>query len=60
MKYYLFDGEPGWSGFKIVEFEDRNKMIDCVRELEIKNERLPTVFYGDKLQFEPAEIKLTK
>ena len=57
-KYFFFDGEPGWSGFKIIEFagHEHDAMIDKVREFHERHERLPTVFYGTRLSFEPAEI----
>lgn len=58
MKYYLFDGEPGWSGFKIIEYQEHEyeKMIDKVRDYHLTNDRTPTVFLGHKLEFAPAEI----
>jgi hypothetical protein len=55
-KFYVFCGRPGWTGFEIKETFDYAEMIEMVRKLEHQNEFLPTVFYGEKLEFEPAEI----
>jgi hypothetical protein len=56
MKFYFFDGRPGWTGFKIVEIDTYDAMIEAVRKFHEHHEFLPTVYYGQKLEFEPAEI----
>jgi hypothetical protein len=56
MKYYFFDGSPGWTGFKIVEFTSYDDMIEAVRRFHLAHDFLPTVYHGTKLEFEPAEI----
>jgi hypothetical protein len=55
-KYYFFDGWPGATGFKIVEFDNYDAMIEAVRKFEKSNEYLPTVYYDEKVEFEPAEV----
>jgi len=55
-KYYFFDGRPGWTGFKIVEFDDYAAMVEAVRRFQLLHDFLPTVYYGKKVEFEPAEI----
>ena len=55
-KYYFFDGSPGWTGFKIVEIDGYDAMIEAVRKFQLSHDFLPTVYYGEKIEFEPAEI----
>jgi len=38
------------------EFYDENEMLECVRKHHEMYDRLPLVYYGEKLQFEPAEV----
>jgi hypothetical protein len=52
--YYVFEGQPGWSGFRIREVESYDEMIEWVLQYERAYEHLPTVYYGTKLEFEPA------
>lgn len=56
MKYYLFNGQPGWTAFSIIEFDDYDLMIEAVRKFQESYDFLPNVYYGQKLEFEPAEI----
>lgn len=53
-KFYLFWASGSLAETK--EFDDYDKMIECVRQHVEQHERLPTVYYGEKLEFEPAEI----
>lgn len=53
-KYYLY-----WSYGSLAEvreFSDYDKMIECVRMHIEMYERPPVVYFGRKLEFEPAEI----
>lgn len=39
-----------------MEIDDHDAMIECVRKFHKEHGFLPTVYYGRKLEFEPAEI----
>lgn len=53
-KFYVFWGSGSLAETK--EFSDQDEMIECVRLHERQFDRLPTVYYGEKIEFEPAEI----
>ncbi len=51
-KYYVLNGSaPG-----VKEFSDHDDMIEHVRKCNAEYGRLPTVVFGELLEFEPAEI----
>lgn len=53
-KYFLY-----WSYGscqEVKEFIDYDEMIECVRKHVEQEGYVPTVYYGEKLEFEPAEI----
>lgn len=55
MKKYFVHWSYG-SCAKIKEFTNGDEMLECVREHVNMFDMPPTVYYGEKLEFEPAEI----
>jgi hypothetical protein len=53
-KFYLFWGAG--TGAEIKEFYDEDAMLEFVRLHQQMYDRLPTVYFGTKLEFEPAEV----
>jgi hypothetical protein len=51
-KYFYFTGMNG----QVDEIDDYDKMIEVVRQHQLNYDRLPKVIYGERLDFEPAEI----
>lgn len=42
---------------EILEFDDHDTMLECVRQHHLMYQRLPrAVYYGLRLEFEPDEI----
>ena len=53
-KYYVL-----WSHGSLAEtkeFCDQSRMLECVRLHHERFGHLPTVYFGEKLEFEPAEV----
>lgn len=55
MKYFVMWG-GGSSVAQVKEFDDQHEMLECVREHHNTFQYLPDVYYGEKIDFEPAEI----
>lgn len=53
-KFYVLWGSGSLAETK--EFSDQDEMIECVRKHFLHFDRPPDVYYGEKLDFEPAEI----
>jgi len=53
-KYYLYWASGSLAQIK--EFDKLADMLECVRQHYEMFEWLPVVYYGEKLEFEPAEI----
>lgn len=53
-RYYMQSGYG--SLFEMKEFLREDEMLECVRQHFVLYDRMPTVYYGERLEFEPAEI----
>lgn len=56
MEKYFVLSRYGWTGAKIEEFLDDEAMLEFVRKENNSTGVMPVVFYGRKLEFEPAEV----